>query len=505
MKNEHFKALLLIILIIFIVSGCSPFRPLFRESPQGEIPKTFSLFSPVPERSQPWWEEFKDPELNVLVRGALLGDLSIKKAWARLRHANALALKAGSGLYPDLNFTSDGSYERRKTTIEVDNVSGGRTAPTDPVTRQTNKSYSLGLAGSYELDLWGRIRSEQEAARLEASATREDLNAAAITVAAEVTTRWVSIVSQRMQKRLLEKQLETNLTYLELVELRFRMAMVSALDVYQQRQVVAGVRAQIPLVEGKEQLLLHELALLLGKPPRSHMDISRETLPVPERIPATGIPADLLAKRPDIRAAGLRLQTSDWQVAAARANRLPAVSLTAKALYGPAQLDLLFDNWLLGLAANLVAPIFDGKRRAAEVDRTRAVVDENLWAYRETVLTAIKEVEDALVGEEKQRDHVRALQLQINEAKKGLGEARERYRKGIDDYLPVLTQLLAVQRLERDLIQKKTELIVNRVSLYRALGGTWANELRPDAGLPERSGSQRSSASNPPEADKQTS
>jgi outer membrane protein TolC len=264
--------------------------------------------------------------------------------------------------------------------------------------------------------------------------------------------------------------------------------MASALDVYQQRQVVEGVKAQIPLVEAQEQLLLHELALLLGKPPRSRISITRTALVLPEAVPATGIPADLLANRPDIRAAWRRLQSADWRVSAARADRLPAIRLTAGASFGPAQPDLLWENWLLNLAANLAAPILDGNRRAAEVDRTKAVADERLWAYRETVLTAIKEVEDALVSEAKRREHIAALQLQIDAAKRALEEARDRYRKAIDDYLPVLTQLLAVQTLERNLIQQRAQLILDRLALYRALGGAWPKDLAPPSRVPKPSG-----------------
>jgi NodT family efflux transporter outer membrane factor (OMF) lipoprotein len=283
----------------------------------------------------------------------------------------------------------------------------------------------------------------------------------------------------------LERQLATNLTYLELVELRFRKSMVSALDVYQQKQIVERVKAEIPLVEAQEQLLLHELALLLGKPPRAAIQISSETLPSLSEIPATGLPADLLAARPDVRSAGLRLQEADWRVAVARADRLPAISLSANAGYEAAQLDLLFNNWILKLAGNFSAPVFDAGRRRAEVDRTRAVVDERLAKYRETVLTAIKEVEDALVSESKQREHIKALEMQTEAARKALEQAVLRYRKGIASYLPVLTQLLTVQGLERDLIQRQSELVIDRVSLYRALGGTWTQALRPDEGSNE--------------------
>jgi outer membrane protein TolC len=269
---------------------------------------------------------------------------------------------------------------------------------------------------------------------------------------------------------------------LELVELRFRNAMVSALDVYQQKQVLENVKAEIPLVEEREQLLLNELAVLLGKPAMTALNISRNEFPDLAPLPPTGLPADLLAVRPDIRAAGLDLQAADWQVAAARANRLPAISLTARARYGEGDLDVLFDNWLLSLAASLTAPILDGGRRAAEVDRTRAVVDERLAIYRNTVLEAVKEVEDALVSEAKQRKHIEGLYEVKAAASQALEEAGMRYRNGLNDYLPVLTQLLTVQGLERDLIRREAELIGTRIQLYRALGGTWTEDLpAPDA------------------------
>ncbi|MBN2396933.1 MAG: TolC family protein, partial [Deltaproteobacteria bacterium] len=295
------------------------------------------------------------------------------------------------------------------------------------------------------------------------------------------------IISQRRQKQILKEQMEINETYLELIELRYRKSMVSSLDVYQQRQVVEQVKAQIPLVEEQEQLLMHQLALLLGKPPRSSLTITRSTLPESSEIPRTGLPADLLAARPDVRAAGLKLRSTDWQVAAARANRLPTISLSASAAYQSSNIDLIFRNWLVNLAANLTAPLFDGGYRAAEVDRLRAAAEENLSAYRRTVYTAIKEVEDALLSEVKKREHIEALEAEIEAAGRALDEARERYLKGIDDYLPVLTQVLKAQALDVDLIRRQAELLGARVALYRALGGTWSDKLTPDGGLKETS------------------
>ena len=450
--------------ILLLVASCSPFKPRVRQSPAGELPRTFSLYTAESQPLSRWWEVFHDPDLNALITQALTDNLTIKEAWSRLNQARALAVQSGASLYPDLTGTGGASFTRERT---------------DNGSRKTvsNQDYFLGIISSYELDLWGRIRSGRESALLEVTASQEDLNTVAMTLAAEVANRWINIISQRMQKRLLERQLQANLTYLELIELRFRKAMVSALDVYQQKQIVDDVRAEIPLVEAQEQLLRHELAFLLGKPPQTALKISREDLPELEGIPATGLPSDLLSARPDLRAAGMRLWAAEWQVAAARANRLPAINLTGQARYGDGDLDVLFDNWLLSLAGNLTAPIFDGRRRAAEVERSLAVVDENLAAYRQTVLTAIKEVEDALVGEAKQREHIKGLEKVLDTARKALKQAGNRYRNGLTDYLPVLTQLLKVQGLERDLIQQQTNLVAVRISLHRALGGTWMESL----------------------------
>jgi len=464
--KKHVNVFIGLSVILLLVVSCSPFKPRARQSPAGDLPPTFSLYTAQTEPHQRWWEEFEAPDLNALITTTLSDNLTLKEAWSRLKQTRALAVQAGAELYPDLTGTAGASYERQRS------ANGSRKT-------QSSKDYSLGVVSSYELDLWGRVRAGRESALMEASAVREDLNAAAMTLTAEVAQRWIKIIARRMQIQLLKHQLQTNLTFLELVELRFRMAMVSALDVYQQKQIVEDIKAQIPLVEAQEQLLRHELALLLGKPPQTPLNIIRQDLPKPVKIPATGLPADLLAARPDLRAAGMRLWAADWQVAAARADRLPAISLTGRAQYGTGELDVLFDNWLLSLTGNLTAPIFDGKRRAAEVDRRLAVVEENLAAYRQTVLTAIKEVEDALVGESKQQEHIKGLENVTITARKALEEAGNRYRNGLTDYLPVLTQLLKVQKLERDLIQQQANLLVTRVNLYRALGGTWTESLAP--------------------------
>ncbi len=468
MMGQHLTLLLVVALAL---TACAPFAPDERERDLIGLPDGYSASGEATAPAR-WWEDFSATELNTLIEKALGDNLTLHAAWARLDQARATARKAGADLVPSINAEADAGVSEKRS-------SGTTTG---------SESYSLGLAASYELDLWGRIRAERNAARLKAQASREDLAAAATTIAAEVSSRWLGIISQRAQLELLRQQLTTNRTYLELVELRFKNSLASALDIFQQRQLVERIEAQLPLVRQQEELLSQELNILLGTPPQSTLSITRKSLPQATPLPATGLPSQLLGQRPDIRAAFLRLAASDQTVSAARADRLPALSLTGSAKFDHDGLSKLFDNWLASLTGSLTTPIIDGGRRRAEVARSRAEMAENIALYKKTILSAMGEVEAALVREKKTREHITALSRQLDAARHALDQARSRYINGLNDYLPVLTQLLAVQGLEKDMIERQNDLLVVRVNLHRALGGTWtdtlarANDMQADKG-----------------------
>ena len=461
--------LLLCLLLAFLsqaIFACAPYAPAAR-SPQAEapVPASYSIKDSVSEPQKRWWETFEDDELNELVEEALADNQTLASYWARLGKAEALAAKAGADIIPSVSGEAAGSYSRSHGSGD----SSGRTAE--------NENYSLGLVAGYEVDLWGRIRAEMQSANLAAAASREDLHGAAITIAGEVAERWIRIIAQRQQKILLQKQLAANVTYLDLVELRFRKSLASALDVMQQRQLVERVKAQMPLIEMEERLLLDELAVLLGRQPYNAPRFERYSIPALDAPPAAGIPARLLELRPDILASYHRLAAADQDLAAARADRLPALRLTGSAAYSSDELDSLFDNWLINLAAGLTAPLIDGGSRKAEVFYAESAVTEQLADYRQTVLAAVREVESALIREEKIRENIKGLENQLDAAQIALEEAGFRYTNGLIDYLPVLTQLLSVQNLELDLITRRADLLIARMDLYRSIGGTWTNEL----------------------------
>lgn len=460
--------------LALLLGSCAPFAPRRRPEPAGVLPDAFSRSCAGPERPDRWWSAFSAPELTALVDRALADNLDLKQAWARLVQARELAVQAGAALLPTLDGTAGWTWARRKTEA---------TRGDGHVKTQT-RSYSLGLAASYEVDLWGRIRSGRNAAALDVAASRGDLEVAAITLAAQVTELWLQIAEKRADKALLLQQLKSNKTYLELMEMRFRMAQATALDVDEQQQAVARVEAQIPLSEAGERVNQQQLAVLLGELPNADLALTTTDLPELPPLPKTGLPADLLIQRPDVRAALAELEAADHRVAAAKADRLPSLQLTGSTAYSAAKSGDVFDMWYQTLGASLVAPLFDGRRRASEVRRTKAVVEERVAAYRETVLNAIQEVEEALVREQKQHQHIAALEKQLKFASMALTDARERYTKGQVDYLRVLTALTSVQTLERTLISTRRSLLVYRVNLYRALGGQWPNDLAPMAQLP---------------------
>ncbi len=474
MKTTARLAGLTLLLLIPLGSGCVMFKPDLQQATEAAadlLPEAYSVPGSAESSAPLWWQDFQSTDLDRLMGLALTQNFSVVQAEARMRQAEAQALKAGAALWPELSVQGSASATRQYTDSPVNPEAGNTT---------DIESYSLGgVAASYELDLWGRVRSTRNVASRGYQASRYDLATAWMTISAQIAEQWLQLQSSQAQLELLQKQLETNHTLVELLELRNRSGQATALDVVQQRQTAAATESQIPPVESAIGVLTNQLNVLLGQPFASDLSLSGDAYPALPPLPATGLPADLLTNRPDIQAAALRLEAAGWSLAAAKADRLPAVRLSGSASYQSDAFADLFDNWLANLAAGFTAPIFDGGRRSAEVMRTQAVQDEQISAYKETVLQAITEVENAWVREDRQQAYLETLQKELGFAKTALKEAQTRYRNGSIDYLNVLAALTSVQRLEQDVIRGRQVLYSERISLYRALGGSWTRQPHP--------------------------
>lgn len=506
--------------LIAAFSGCAHFEPEQRDT-QSFFPASFTLYdaaAPMPER---WWDLFQSEELNQLIETSLAGNLSLQQMNARLLQAEQLAIKAGSGRFPELTASAEGSAVRRhvQTEVGVSNLemvnkrlealgtvlnpdvqnSGGESElvsgirslesrlqaaqtlfedkPASSITT-TSHSYKFGLASSYEVDLWGRVRSQHQAALLELESTREDLYAAMLSLSGTVARQWLTIAASRQVLNLVREQHKLNETTLDLIKLRFAKGLATALDVYQQRQVTAQTASLVPALEEDLEAALMELAVLLGTAPKETPGVMVDALPEVGQLPDAGLPADLLANRPDIRATGLQLQAADWYVSAARADRMPAIRLSAAAAYESDEWTAIFDNWLASLAGSLTGPLFSGGRRKAEVERTRAVVEERLAAYHLSILDGVKEVELAMMREGKQAEYVTLLEQEKKAVKDTYEQAMQRYLNGVIDYLPVLTAMTQLQAVDRRIVQAEFLRLQYRMQLCVALGGAWMEEVR---------------------------
>jgi len=437
-------------------------RPEVIEPLPEDFPTEFSLYSETDSHDVAWWKTFQSSELDLLMAASLAENFTVLEAQARLEQARYAALKAGAYYYPELGFSSTAGYQERKEK-ERSSIS--------------DDEWSLGLNAAYEVDLWGRVRAFKESEAEKYVASREDLKTALISVSGAVAENWIELIENRRHQDLLLQQIELQQKLLKLIILRFPLAKSTALDIYQQQQIVEKLQAElIPLISNQE-VIKRRLALLAGRSSLNDEMLGERSFPKTGSSPALGLPADLLAARPDVRAAGLRLQSSQWQVAAARADRLPALRLTASTNYLSDDLSSLFDNWILNLAANLAGPIFDGGRRRAEVERVKAVVDERLALYRETVLVAVLEVEDALTRQAQSAATLVSIRRQLELSRQTLREARRRYLNGSSDFINVLNEELNTLQLEHDIISQEKRFIGARITLYLALGGSWVDDF----------------------------
>ncbi len=441
---------ILFILLLTLISGCIPVseRPL---APM-DLPANFSMPGKIPFQAT-WWLDFQDDTLTLLISEALTDNFSLLLARERIEEARAIARQTGASLFP----TVDGQGTVSSIRDYSDNTS--------------NENFLLGLAAAYEMDLWGRLRNQRDAALLDAQATEADYHTAAISLAAEVAIIWYQLVESNLQLDLLTQQKETNAKVLALISVQFRAGQVGIADVLQQRQLVESNIGALTGLRADIQVLQHQLAILTGGTPGMINLPQPQQLPGLPPLPKTGIPLDLLTERPDIESSFLKLRAADKRVASAVANQLPRLALSADfSTSGNSSKDL-FNNWFSTLGANLFGPIFDGGQRQAEVARNEAIARQRFYGHGQIILEAIGEVENSLVREKEQQNNLRSLETQLQYATETIGHVANRYRQGAEDYQRVLLALLSQQNLQRNILTGKLQLINFRISLYRSLSG----------------------------------
>jgi multidrug efflux system outer membrane protein len=417
-----------------------------------------------------WWTVFGDAKLDELERQAAANNQDIKAAIARVTQARAVARSAKADFFPSLSFDPSASRSRLSGNL-LNNLPN-----------HLGDDFRVPVDLSYELDLWGRVRRSFEAAKSDAQGRVADFENTLLVLKADVAQNYFVLRSLDRDRAILRDTLSLRREALKLVDARFRGGAASELDVSRADTELNSTEAELVAVDRRRAEVEHALALLAGKP-ASEFAVAELPLPataLPPVIPA-GLPGELLERRPDIAEAERALAAANARIGVAKAAFFPVVRLTGAAGFESLDVDSLF-NWqsrAWSLGPSITLPLFEGGRNRANLKRSRAAYDESVAAYRQQILVAFKEVQDALTG-------ARLLSRQAEVQDRALASARRtaaisssRYRAGLVSYLEVVESDRTELEAERASARVAGERLVTSVQLIKALGGGWGDSSLP--------------------------
>lgn len=440
---------------VLLATGCATAEP--REELPFQETEAFSSSQGAP-LAEFWWRELADDELSRTIEHALERNFSLVAAYERIAEARAIAGIESSAQSPKLDATLGGTLRDGQMI--------------DP-----QSELALGLEADYEIDLWGKISSSVAAQELEAQATAEDYQAAAITISADLALAWYRRAEALLQLDLLDSQLKTNSDVLSVLEDRFEIGQSSSADVLRQRRLVESTIEQQILTRASLDALEHQLLAMSALPAQSTADFPAiDSLPQIAAPPAIGLPIELLQRRPDIRAAYYRIESADASVAAAVKDQYPSLSIGAALSSAAENPSGVFDSWIASLSAQLVAPLLDGKMREHEIEREVAIRRRRIAEYADAVLDSFRDVEDALSFERSQILRIENLQRQLELAQDTYSQLRLEHINGVTDFIDVLEALRDQQGLERSLLSARLLRIEYRIALYRAIAGGFMDD-----------------------------
>lgn len=429
----------------------------------GELPASYGVqvqqhvSHPLPER---WWESFNDTLLNSLIEQCLENNVDIALAYNRLEQTEILVRTAGADRLPYVSFS--GSQTRSKQAS---------------FSSSPDSTWNLSFAAGYEVDMWNKYGHNIAAKKHESLAVKDDIKTLYLAISARLADLYYFAIEQRAQLQFLDKIVLSYEESLLLIERRYHEGLSGALDVHQARQNIAATKARRPLYEANLDVAEHALAVLCGYFPGQVNAGDIAQLPPVTDMFGHGLPADLLKRRPDIQAALYRVQVKDEQIGMAVAQRFPAVNLLANAGRGRFNLGQLVTDGYWSLIGEMTAPLFDGSRRKNEVERSKMVLQQELLTLKKVMLTAVQEVEDALVKNRTTELRITLLEDVVDASAKSLQTAMEQYEQGVQGYLPVLIAQRAFFEAETQLLAARREFVSDRISLLRALGGSWMSAL----------------------------
>ena len=417
-----------------------------------------------------WWEAFNDPLLNSLTEQVSISNQNLAQSEAQFRQARALVQSARAGYFPTVS--GNVSATRSQAAQGFSRQASGAQVST---ARGITNNYSLSLDAAWEADVWGRVRRTVEANEANAAASAADLEAARLSAQAELAQNYFQLRALDTQKQLLDDTLNGYERSLQLTKNQYAAGVVAKSDVIQAQTQLKATQAQAIDIGVQRAQLEHAIALLIGKPATS---FAIAPAPLASALPGVpvGLPSDLLERRPDVAAAERRVAAANAQIGVAKAAYFPRLTLSATGGFQSSTvanwLSLPSRFWSVGPA--LAATLFDGGLRRAQTDQAVATYDANVAAYRQTVLTGFKEVEDNLAAlrilEQEAEVQDEALQF----ARQSLAIVNNQYKAGTVSYLNVVTAQATALTSERTAVDILNRRLAASVLLIKALGGGWS-------------------------------
>jgi len=467
-------AYLVLMLCLTVLSGCAvgpDYQPL--ETP---VPDTWA--SPVPETGSQqgldrvrWWTVFDDPILVSLVERAMASNLDLKLAESRIRQARAAKGVSAAGLGPAVN--AGAAFQRSLSSPGGSSLGGSANSSDGTI----SNLYQVGFDASWELDIFGGVRRGVEAADADLLGALENRNDVLVTLAAETAINYLNLRGYQQQIRIARNNLSAQQHSAELTRQKYLAGLTGALDAVNADAQVANTSAQIPLLESSAQQAIYSISILVAREPGALIPELSDPSPIPAAPPTVpvGVPSELLRRRPDIRSAEAAIHAATARIGVATADLFPKFTLTGSAGYQNNDFNswLNWANrfWSFGPSVNW--QIFNTGKTLSNIELNKALQEQSFIAYRQTVLVALQEVDNALIASVKEQDHFQALSKAVAANRKAVSLATELYTHGQTDFLNVLLAQRSLFVSEDALVQSTRTVSANIVALFKALGGGW--------------------------------
>jgi len=461
------------LLAALVLAGCTVGPAFVRPDP--DVPERWSEApqhdAPAPGPSR-WWLAFSDPQLDTLIDRAVQANLDLALAEARVRGARASRRVAAAPLFPSLD--GGASLTRAWQSENAGFVGGG---PVGDIGGQPFNLYDVGFDASWEIDVFGGLRRSVEAADAELAASVEERNDVLLTLLGEVARNYVELRGFQRQLAVAYGNVAAQEDTLGLTRARFQGGLASDLDVARAEAQVRTTAAEIPTLETSTHQSIHRLGVLLGQTPGALLAELGPPAAIPSAPPGlpAGMPSDLVRRRPDVRRAEREVAAATAQIGVATADLFPRFFLTGAAGLQSIEASNLFDGasklWSVGPAIQW--PIFQGGRIVGNIEIREAQQQQALIAYRQTILAALEEVENAIVAYTRQRERRATLASAVDANQRAVDMATALYTRGLTDFLDVLASQGSLFATQTELARSDATVSSSLVALNKALGGGW--------------------------------